>query len=300
MKNLYSEKLVMEALNRSGFLLEGKIGKYLRNSSWNVEHSWPFIDSNSDKEREIDLLATHTIVDPTGVMSLSVTIVGECKLKKNGIVIMGRNEKFFPSSTSIYYLSKGYPGSLRIDNQTVFPGDFLEASKNHPHFLVEKSGFQILGIDGTAPKEIKNLNSIKQDLLAPLNKATLDFIGQTYIFEEKSIDKMYWNFVAPIVIVSGPIWFYDTDLDETQTLNQIDSAVLSLNYRSNYDPQSNGLPIVVLSEDSADRYFDKLKEMLKSMIVQVSPRITEIRESVWREMSNEDQQRFTDRRKKES
>ncbi len=51
------KKRILNGINKTGFPFEFKISKILENNNWNVINNRYYIDTNSNIEREIDIVA---------------------------------------------------------------------------------------------------------------------------------------------------------------------------------------------------------------------------------------------------
>ncbi|MEI8594212.1 hypothetical protein [Photobacterium sp. Hal280] len=80
---------VLDWMNKTGFPLEMKTALSFRKQSFDVYQSYDYKDFESDKSREIDVLAIH--IDQTSKGMIDVAYVMECKAsKKPWVVLKGK------------------------------------------------------------------------------------------------------------------------------------------------------------------------------------------------------------------
>lgn len=75
---------VLKWLNSTGFPLEMEAARAFRQARFHVRQSTPFVDSQSDKSRELDVLAT----DPDWIGALEIHFVVECKSSSKPWVVL--------------------------------------------------------------------------------------------------------------------------------------------------------------------------------------------------------------------
>ena len=88
-----SHDQILSALDGSGFIFEQEIATVLENNGFHVETSWPYLDQDTKKSREIDLKATRRfLISEEHKLQVFVELLVECKDSRSPFVFLERQK----------------------------------------------------------------------------------------------------------------------------------------------------------------------------------------------------------------
>lgn len=128
-----SHDQIMSALEGSGFLFEQEIATALENSGFHVETSWPYLDQDTKKSREIDLKAIKNYLhSEEHKLQVFVELLVECKDSRSPFIFLERQKN-------------------QRELEHYNPKEYIFPRKNYHQFISDKSyravsAFEHLGL----------------------------------------------------------------------------------------------------------------------------------------------------------
>lgn len=204
-------------LNEQGYPLEMLTARFFRQGGFRVNQSAYYTDTDIDKPREIDVLASHFIHDDIGydLVALDIEFCIECKMsiKKPWLVFTAAHERSYEFSRPVFSkIGNSYLYKLFRQQQTSIPAMFA---------IPDRIGYGLTQAF-TSGEDIP-FKAITSAVKAAVSQA----INADKMTEEIHT-LCYVGF--PIIVIDGLL--IDCSLSETSDviLEQVDSAVLDWKY----------------------------------------------------------------------
>lgn len=235
-----SSEDIESALNKTGFLLEHRVAKILRNydPGPDVEIGAAYPDPESGKSREIDVLADFyesVVRKPDISVMVTVTLVIECKNNSGPFVLIGdRKDSSFLRDFMVMTYD---PFALRFSrskyHQFEFEADMLHLNglPTHGDFV----GRQLLRMNRQNGTWKADNNGVYDSILYPLAKAWK--YHREYLEREKEDSpEEHWQypgirFILPVIVTSGPIYTVDATDDDLK-INTVKWATIKRTFHS--------------------------------------------------------------------
>lgn len=265
----YGKAEILEAIDKSGFALEAEIGRILR-ENWLVRYSEQYLDSEEQKNREIDIVALHRKDNPASEGSITARLIIECKKRDNGLIAIGERRNSTITTFDPAPLCIGTPNKAPTNKVPGPYGDssseklrscfeFLGLEQTYPAFKTQVLAHQILKIDSTDPKKIKGIDSAITDIAYPIAKAT-KALGPVPPWEPAAVNTPHnWTINIPLIVIRGPIWFYDVN-QSPRDLSQIET--LTLKAEIGHGRERYVCPILVIQEKSLTNVLQEIDQMI--------------------------------------
>ena len=168
---------VLIALERSGFLFEQEIATLLERNDFHVETSWPYLDPDTKKSREIDLRAIKNVLHSDELkLQVFVEILVECKDSGSPLVFLERqkNKRELEQSSPRQYVfpHKTYHKSIGQNSYREVPAFLhLGLASSHYYFNHANKATQFSKIVRKGSDWVANHEGIYDSLFLPIAKA---------------------------------------------------------------------------------------------------------------------------------
>ncbi|MCY3680073.1 MAG: hypothetical protein OXH16_01655 [Gemmatimonadetes bacterium] len=209
---------IINALKRSGYLMEQEVATQLEALNFQVRTNMAFEDIEEKKSREIDVRAIKRVAhNEEKKLSAFVEIIAECKNSMNPFVFIGRpknqtdnqhppQELVFPIAK--YKEQKDFSkNGFQIRTKDAF--FHLGFDKVHPDYTSEMKAVQFCRIDRKGSSWHANHGGLYNSIFYPMAKALTAQKREIFRNNQSSEWRYFWLFV-PIVIISGNILYVDS------------------------------------------------------------------------------------------
>ena len=212
------------ALSKTGFLLEHRVAKILRNYNpkpdVTIGDAYP--DPESGKSREIDVLAEfYEAVErkPDVNVMITITLIIECKNNSSPFVLIGDHGHEAPWPRDLMVVSFD-PFALGFSTKKYDKIEY-EAELNRIPGLPTGKGFtgrQLLRLNRQGGDWKADNNAIYDSILYPLAKASQFYKG--YLKREaEDFPEDHWRYpgiriILPVIVTSGPVYTVDATDDD--------------------------------------------------------------------------------------
>lgn len=210
---LPTDQDVVAALEKSGYLFENEVAVLLQNLGFHVDVSWAYLDSESEKSREIDIRAIKRVANnESEKLDLFVELLVECKDSSSPLVFLEsrKNQRELNSYSPREYLFPLTAYRKRIDRNSyreVPPFEHLGLKSAHYYFSEENKATQFAKIVRKGKDWVANHDGIYDAYLLPLAKL-FEFRRRdiaSYIGRDK---RAVW-LVFPMIVVRDHLYAYD-------------------------------------------------------------------------------------------
>ena len=208
---------IVEALSKSGYLMEQQVATQLEALGFHVHTNWAFKDPDEKKSREIDVRAIKRVAhNEQKGLSAFVEILVECKNYVNPVVLITRKknevdrrhppeELEFPLRE--YEMRKELSGG-RARIRRVEPFFHLGFDEIHYEYRRESKAVQFCRIDRAGKGWKANHGGLYDAVFYPIAKAVA---ARKSDVRRMNTDKVrnFW-FIFPMVVLSGTIYSVDS------------------------------------------------------------------------------------------
>ena len=214
-----SNEQIMDAIKRSGYLMEQEVATQLEALGFHVWTNWAFEDVDEGKSREIDVRAIKRVAhnEETGI-SAFIEIIVECKNYENPLVFLGRR--------------KNDTDSITAPRELTFPVTHYEAVRANGEgrrTTTRKAAFHHLGFDKVHYAFTSDTKAVQFCQISRRNKGWEAKHGGLYdaifypmakalTFRQREISNSFgpgyfWAFI-PMVVTSGEVLYVDSTKSE--------------------------------------------------------------------------------------
>jgi hypothetical protein len=204
-RGLPSEAEVLDAVRRSGYLMDQEVATLLEDLGFHVQTSWPFEDPDKGESRELDVWAVRRMVE--GSPSLFVELFCECKSgEERPFVFLTRRKGLIDQSVCpIHYVfpHETYEEPVANGSRVVKAFDYFNAAQHHYWFKDEQKAVQFAKIVRNKKQWDAQHDGLYNALLMPLAKA----LGHR---ANAIRSHTPLNLCFPIVVVKSPLYLIDS------------------------------------------------------------------------------------------
>ncbi|WGK88340.1 hypothetical protein [Pseudomonas migulae] len=234
---------ILTALEKSGFLFEQEIATALENNGFHVETSWPYLDQDTKKSREIDLRAVKTFLHNEELkIQVFAEILVECKDSSSPFVFLERqkNKRELTASRPKEYVfpRKTYRKNVSDNSFKEVPAfAHLGLASSHYYFNEPSKTTQFSKVVRKGSDWVANHEGIYDSLFLPIAKAldarvkSLPSSGQTGDW------RIVWLFFPVVVLRDHLMTLTVTGQDKCLTekgritfVRNLDSDILKGDY----------------------------------------------------------------------
>ncbi len=210
---------IVDALKRSGYLMEQEVATQLEALNFHVWTNWAFQDVDEGKSREIDVRAIKQVAhNEEKKLSAFVEIIAECKNSTNPFVFLGRpknqTDNWDPPQEFIFprgKYSRQQKGPAKNVGTIYLEDPFfhLGFDKVHYDFVSETKAVQFCRIARKGERWHANHDGMYDSIFYPMAKAFTARKREENVRNSPSGGDCFWLFV-PMVIISGDILYVDS------------------------------------------------------------------------------------------
>ena len=210
---------IVDALKRSGYLMEQEVATQLEALDFHVSTNMAYEDIEEGKSREIDVCAIKLVAhNEEKKLHAFVEIIAECKNSMNPFVFIGRpknqtdnqhppQELVCPIAMYSEPQKDGAPNVFTLHLKDAF--FYLGFDKVHHDFASETKAVQFCRIDRKGKGWHANHDGLYDSIFYPMAKAFTARKRTKHIGNIPRAWHEFWLFV-PMVIVSGDILYVDS------------------------------------------------------------------------------------------
>lgn len=171
-----SDAQILQALQSSGFLFEQEVATQLEAHDFHVETSWPYLDPDTKKSREIDLRAIKTVLhDEENRIQILVELLVECKDSSSPLVFLerhkNRRELEHSSPKEYVFPRKQYKKQLNEKSYREVPAFIhLSLAESHYYFRDGTKATQFTKVVRKGSNWVANHDGIYDSLFLPMAK----------------------------------------------------------------------------------------------------------------------------------
>ncbi|WP_145980392.1 hypothetical protein [Pseudomonas lurida] len=168
---------ILTALEKSGFLFEQEIATIFEEDGFHVETSWPYLDLDTKKSREIDLRAVKTYLhDEKNKIQIFAEILVECKDSSSPFVFLERPKNKRETTTfrpkEYIFPCKTYRENLSANSYREIPAfTHLGLASSHYYFKSPNKTTQFSKVVRKGSDWVANHEGIYDSLFLPVAKA---------------------------------------------------------------------------------------------------------------------------------
>ncbi|MGA7677310.1 MAG: hypothetical protein WCA51_02920 [Dehalococcoidia bacterium] len=268
--NISDEEMV-EAISRSGYLLERRVATLLGKVGYKAVANRGFIDSETGKSREYDVYAYKSIsVYNTGSHEIYPTLICECKNNPRPIAFFIKEEAFEPFVDEVKV--SGIPAKIWLNDKCISIQEFAKMKSFHHYckpevpvstqcctFEVKKDRSSWMASHGEELYEtfrtmIKALeHAIDEDFSA---------MSQWFVAEEPEKEFMDLSFYYPVVIFQGDLFSAHIE-NNRPILKKCEHIQYNPEFFSFYHNEVINYHVDVISEEYLQSYLNIIdREML--------------------------------------
>lgn len=172
-----SHDQILSALEGSGFLFEQEIATVLENSGFHVETSWPYLDQDTKKSREIDLKAIKSFLhSDEHKLQVFVELLIECKDSRSPFVFLERqkNKRELQHQNPKEYVfpRKNYRQTISASSYREIPAfEHLGLAASHYYFKEQYKATQFSKVVRKGSDWVANHEGIYDSVFLPMAKA---------------------------------------------------------------------------------------------------------------------------------
>lgn len=172
-----SNEQILSALEGSGFLFEQEIATALENSGFHVETSWPYLDQDTKRSREIDLKAIKNVLhSEEHKLQVFVELLVECKDSRSPFVFLERqkNKRELQHQNPKEYVfpCKNYRQKINGNSYREIPAfEHLGLAASHYYFKEQNKATQFSKVVRKGSAWVANHEGIYDSVFLPIAKA---------------------------------------------------------------------------------------------------------------------------------
>lgn len=165
---------ILTALEKSGFLFEQEIATIFEEDGFHVETSWPYLDLDTKKSREIDLRAVKTYLhDEKNKIQIFAEILVECKDSSSPFVFLERPKNKRETTTfrpkEYIFPCKTYRENLSANSYREIPAfTHLGLASSHYYFKSPNKTTQFSKVVRKGSDWVANHEGIYDSLFLPV------------------------------------------------------------------------------------------------------------------------------------
>ncbi len=203
---LPDESDMLDAVLRSGYLLDQEVATSFEELGFHVQTSWPFEDPDKGESRELDVWAIRRVTEDP--ISLFIEIFCECKSgQANPYVFLTRRKGPIDDIVSpIHYVFPRDNYSVDVDGgmREVPAFTYFNAAQHHYWFKNNQKAVQFARIVRNKNRWDAQHNGIYNSLLIPLAKA---------LRHRRAVLRRYTPFAMcfPLVVLKSPLYLVDSE-----------------------------------------------------------------------------------------
>lgn len=220
-----TEDEIVQAVERSGYLMEQDVATRFEQLGYNIETNNPFEDIEQGKSREVDVRAFKRItIDETRKIAANFEFIVECKNNSAPTVFIGRDksdwdnsyhrrpEFCFPHEEYIRQKSTGPQTGL---SKYVSPFEHLGFDQVHYRVLEPQKAVQFCRIERAGKKWRADHGGLYDSIFYPMAKA-LSSRRKELPKHNHVNDWRYIWFFFPLVVMNAEILYIDSSLKPTR------------------------------------------------------------------------------------
>lgn len=200
-----STEQILAALDKSGFMFEQEIATVLESGEFHVETSWPYLDSDTKKSREIDLRAVKSYLhSEEHKIQVFAEILIECKDSSSPFVFLERPKN---KREATNFRPKEYIFPCKTYREDVSENSFMEVpafshlklASSHYYFKSPNKATQFSKVVRKGSDWVANHDGIYDSVFLPIAKAT-----ESRLASLKSRNSGEWRVVwliFPVVVL---------------------------------------------------------------------------------------------------
>lgn len=172
-----SHSQILNALESSGFLFEQEIATILEGNGFHVETSWPFLDADTSKSREIDIRAIKNYLrSDDHKLQVFAELLVECKDSGSPFVFLERQknkrEQQYQNPKEYVFPKKHYRHYFGAGSYREVPAfEHLGLGASHYYFKEQSKTTQFSKIVRKGSDWVANHEGIYDSLFLPMAKA---------------------------------------------------------------------------------------------------------------------------------
>jgi len=214
------EEKIKKIILESGYLEEQKVAIEFDKNGFYAGANYAFEDQDTGKSREIDLIATKYSDFQFGKTGFYFYVYAEVKKRKNPLIFFERKPEIHQNYVGMIPVVATHPFFSYID-QFLDISKYLNFEALHHQCSLKYISTQFCEISYKDKAEHSN---IYESIILPLLKCIIseinDIQNRTSVFNP--LDPVYFlSIFLPVVIVSGPLYGYDVNLDKLERKKHI-------------------------------------------------------------------------------
>jgi hypothetical protein len=235
---------VLEFLNNEGYPLEMHVAKCFRHAGFQVFQSNIYVDKETGKDREIDVVAYSSRF--FGDYLISIRAIIECKYAKFPWVLLSKEDRLLQKLGMENYYCTDNNGRILLERLAVEPEFMLP-----PRFMIERR--TCYGLTDISTKD--------SDVKTPY-KAVKTLLNSLIYEKDKKADENLLTIYVPVIVIQGQL--FEAFLNEADEIEVHEIKEGQLIYKSNVYP--NVFPqIEVITKDVVQDFANGLIKDCKNI-----------------------------------
>lgn len=259
-----SKEEMLEAISRSGYLLESEIASMLSKEGYFTETNGIIIDTSTGKSRELDLIAEyHEYSQKYNDLHATSCIKYVFEIKNNNqpLVLLTKYESS-PYTDPFTYFKEAHttPAEIKEPMGRYFSYyDELFGEQNH-NFFTQYCSFQ----RKKTGKENELMACHPEMLHSGLLKICQYCEDQAEFWEDREKDKFYRKFLfLPVVILNDDLYELELDLKDNVSMKSTDVSRLVFNYHFKEMPRSS--VVYVVTKKALQRFLEEMLALQRNI-----------------------------------
>jgi hypothetical protein len=213
-----TEQEIIEAIKRSGYLMEQEVGTILESLGFTVKTNCAYEDVDENKSREFDVWAGKEIVrnEKSGV-ALFVEFICECKNNENPFIFLGRTKNRVDNNANpqeyVFPIAEySEPVEGQANTVRLIPAfSHLGLAKHHYYYDQNKKYIQFCKLVREKKAWEAKHGGVYDEIFYPIVKAFIAKRKERLEFNKsRSVNKYIW-LLFPIVVLKSDIYSIDSE-----------------------------------------------------------------------------------------
>ncbi len=259
------KKKILEDIKQTGFIAELQVGSVLTKNDWSINHGETYEDKDSQKSREIDIIATKVKHDSQTKLHLEFSLVIDVKRMKKRPWVIFSVDKEMPKTQGWRILSCGY-NDMSKKGGKYRSGIFYEGvDKNNFKSNLDRYGIafhESFKPPSETSKAFESLISVCKAAWYSKEKNKYENGPEEFDLEEETEVYIF----IPVVVLDGNLFEVTLDLDGEIKLNEQDFIQIQLNYSSpNYGKTDIDFFPDIIKYEYLEEYLNQTEKWINGM-----------------------------------
>lgn len=263
---------ILDDIRKTGFVTELIVGSTLKKKGWHTYHSESYIDKDSGKSREIDIIATKVYANSESKIHVELTLVIEIKKMKQKPWVV-----FCTKKNSFFYgwriLHTGFNNHKKGSGSVFQVTDLEKNNFRNNNRLIGNAFHEAFKKPDEPSKVYESLISATKAAIYQKEISSIDNNEDFDCNEETEL-----HIFIPLVVLDGELYSVILDDAGEVILSESEYIQILLNYSSpNYGDLDNAFLPDLVKQSYLDNYLDQTETWFNTFTDSFSKRLSIIR-----------------------